>query len=300
MHTRILSRHHATHGGRASSLNATCESALAHEGEILDIWAPEVSGDDTRWVTAGADGKVKYWQLNPGESSKSGKRLPPAEEAIPGSITCLFASNAVGTSLPNRSDAVKRRQTGAPDGIILARCDIEHDVVCGVTEDGDLRIWFDAQQANAREVRVDVGAAEELGAVKRLELNVQLLPTGVVASILVHHSHAPTIARYDIADTKDAESAIAFRLFATPEDVGITVLQTQLIPTPPISTSPHPLPASFAGVPSHAGSPGVSSFPPLDFPPSDNAPHSAGSSRPAIRTGRCGCGLGTGKPKTVP
>lgn len=242
VHTTVLSRHHATHGGRAASLNVQCNPFDAHEGEVRDIWTPETTGATIRWVTAGADGRVKYWQLHPGQNAKSGKRSPAFENES-GSITCLFTSSVVDVPLSNRSDGVKRRQNAAPDAVILARCDIEHDVVSGVTEDGDLRLWSDASTTDRREVRLDVGSQEVFGGVKRLELDVQDLSSGLVTSIFIHHNRASTFNRYDVKDTRGSATSVSVRTFASSDNSPLTSLYTCLNPTPPISSQPRPLPA---------------------------------------------------------
>lgn len=263
MHTTILSRHHATHGGRASSLNVLCDSSDAHEGEVTDVWAPELSEALVRWVTAGADGRVKYWQLRPGQNSNSGKRS--ATDAIPGSITCLFTSSPTDAPFFNRSDAVKRRQTGAPDAVILARCDVGANVVCGVTEDGDLQVWFDADDADRRDVRLDVGSKDEFGGVERLELDVQKESEGPNVSILVHHSCAPTYTRYDLTHPVVGEPVPTTRTFTTISCGAITSLQAYLLDTPPISVSPNPLPALSARISISGEHPAFLPPPPLDL-----------------------------------
>jgi len=265
VHTTMLSRHHTTHGGRASSLIVQCEPSEAHEGEVCDIWAPEVVGETTRWVTGGADGRVKYWQLNPGQQ-KSGKRSR-AVESVPGSLTCLFTSKIVEGSLGNRSDAVKRRQTGAPDAIILARCHVKHGVLCGVTEDGVLRLWFGVETANPKEVRVDVGAKESFGSVRRMELDVGVSPAGLVASVLVHHDSAPSFLRYDISDLEVTDGETIVRTYSTSHSAVIATLLAHLTPTPSISLSPRPLPALSTNITSPHDSPETLSPPPLDLPP---------------------------------
>ncbi|WWD02114.1 hypothetical protein V865_000152 [Kwoniella europaea PYCC6329] len=232
VHTTVQSRHHATHGGRASSINVHSEFPDSHHGEIIDIWAPEnpsLSPESLRWVTGGEDGRVKLWQFHPGTGSRSGKRTP--NEAIPASIQCLFTSDISNQPFENRSDASKRRQNGRPDPIILARYDTKYDVVCGVTTDGDLRVWFSASK-QPQEVRVDVGAEEMEGGVKTLCLDVkENANEDVVAHVLIHHRRSPVLIRYDIISVDEVKT----KEFVTPTGSSISAVHTSFQPTKPIS-----------------------------------------------------------------
>ena len=241
VHTTILSRHRTPHGGRASSLNVQCDPSDAHEGEVCNIWAPESSDESLRWVTAGADGKVKLWRLHPAEVAKP-SRIIPDVEAVAGSISCLFTSTIVEYPFPNRSDLIKRRQAEAPDPVILARCDVRHGVLCGVTKDGDLRVWFGVDTPNRREVRLDCNAAESFnsGGVKRMELEVRRSSIGLVASILVHHDRSASFARFDVTDRGHGESSINVKVYTSSDSAPITTLQAHLQPTAPISMPSHP------------------------------------------------------------
>jgi hypothetical protein len=205
-----------------------------HEGAILSIYQPESTGrDPMKWVTGGLDGRLKYWQFNPG-SAKSGKLTPT--EGVPASITCLFSSEPVEKPFKERSEDVRLRQIASPDGILLAACDIQHDIVCGVTRDGDLRLWFDAT-TNPREVRLDVGSEEDYGGVTELNLVTSQDANGLVASVLIHHSRHPNFARHDI--TLDGDShKVKTIFFSTEGEAPITSLQAFLTPTSPISQPP--------------------------------------------------------------
>ena len=246
VHTSILSKHPSTPGSRASSINVQCLASDAHEGAINDIWAPKMNGTPRRWVTAGYDGRVKYWQYNPPPGRKSGKRSS-AEESQ-GSVKCLFTSDCVLSSLMDRSEEVKRRQTGAPDPIAYARCVPQYGVICGVTDDGDLRVWFGCNgvDASVQEARIDAGGEEQLGAVKRMELEVTLVNGTASASILIHHHRSPIFARYDVTLGSNGEPKITTNTFSTPQEVSLTIVEPFLEPTPPISSRPRHLRAALA------------------------------------------------------
>ncbi|WWC71308.1 uncharacterized protein I206_105262 [Kwoniella pini CBS 10737] len=229
VHTTMQSKHHSTHGGRASSVNVHSEVLDSHQGEITDIWAPENhETEHLKWVTGGEDGRVKLWQFHPGSATRSGKRTP--NEVVPAKIECLFSSGATDAPLENRSEASKRRQNGRPDPITFARFDTTHDVVCGVTVDGDLRIWFSAS-SDPIEVRVDVGSEEVEGGIKDLHLNVKIVADQVEASILIHHRRSPTLTRYRILQNSEIHSTI----YSTPTGSSITAIHTSFQPTCPIS-----------------------------------------------------------------
>ena len=233
VHTTLASKSQSSQGGRATSINVVSSVADAHEGEICDIWmdTTQESGT-TRWVTGGTDGLVKYWQLNPAQSqTRSGKRSPAGD--IPGSITCLFTSSTILDTIPDRADYVKRRQTGKPDDVTIVRCDDAHNVVCGVTEDGDLRVWFDAGSGKEREVRIDVGSAEEHGGVKRFELNA----TGDDSvSVMVLHHRSSTFTRYDILAPSDEPVRVNSYGFQSPVPGAFSAIHTCLQHAPAIST----------------------------------------------------------------
>ncbi|WVF67598.1 hypothetical protein IAT40_002356 [Kwoniella sp. CBS 6097] len=266
VHTSVQSRHHATHGGRASSVNVHSDSDDSHFGEINDIWQPEVgNSEQTRWVTAGEDGRVKLWAFNPGSGNpRSGKRTPGVE-VNPASISCLFTSDTVEHPLPNRSDASKRRQSGRPDEVSLARYEQTHDVVCGVTEDGDLRVWFDASAA-PKEVRIDVGSAELDGEVKTIALDATNKEGCVIASVVVLHRRSPLVTRYN-ASLNGLISAVAYH---TLTGASISALYTSFRPTQPIA-SPHNGQSLSARIVTPNETPESASPPPFDLPPLLNA-----------------------------
>jgi hypothetical protein len=168
--------------------------------------------DALKWVTGGTDGRVKYWQLVTTEIPRSGKR--PAD--IVSSMICLFSATRIEDTLPGRSEAVRRRQNGKPDDVILVRCAPDHGVVCGITEDGDLRVWFRAGSGKEKEVRIDAGSAEDMGVVKRMELEARDDST---ASVLVHHYRSSSFTRFDIvidADGLRSRVGISTRLSLAP------------------------------------------------------------------------------------
>lgn len=231
VHTTVQSRSHAKYGGRPTSVNVTSLPDDMHEGAVLSIYQPEESQgkDPMKWVTGGQDGHLKYWQLHPG-SAKSGKLTPT--EGVPARITCLFSSKLVEKPLKERSEEVRLRQMASPDGIFLVACDIQHDVVCGVTRDGDLRLWFNAT-TNPREVRLDVGSEEDCGGVTELNLSTSQDANGTVASVLIHHSRHPNFARHDITLDGDSHKAKT-TFFSTEGEAPLTTLQAFLTPVSPM------------------------------------------------------------------
>lgn len=192
----------AAQKGRASH-SVFSKPRYSHEGPVLDIHSSDPEGNV--FVTAGEDGRVKLWRL------EAGKR---------GHIACVWSSG-FATPQENRSDAIKLRQAQRPDPVILARCDGDGDVVAGVTEDGDLRVWLGIG-GTVREVRVDVGE----GKVKQMELQG--------TSVLIRHDRSDAFARYDIGEEINVTNFDA----GTP----ITSLHAFLQPSLPITT---PSTASF-------------------------------------------------------
>lgn len=232
VHTTMQTRSHATHGGRANSINVYSKAADNHLGAVMSIHQPESSGGDPfKWVTGGEDGRVKYWQLNPGPT-RSGKKTPT--DAQPASMTCLFTSGIVDDPHVNRSEEVRLRQMAVPDAIIAVACDIQFDVVCGATEDGDLRVWLDAA-GDPREVRIDAGSKEDYGGVKDLHMLCTEGPSGLIVSVLVHHNKHPNLTRYDISFNSGKEPSINTIFYGTPGDAPLTTLHVNLVPTAPIS-----------------------------------------------------------------
>lgn len=205
-----------------------------HEGAIISIHQPESTGvDPLKWVTGGDDGRVKYWRLNPG-SGRTGKRNATD---IPASITCVFSSEPVEEPIVERVEEVRLRQMAHPDAIIKVACDVEKDVVCGVTEDGDLRLWFDVS-TSPKEVRVDVGSERELGGVRQLELLCREMRDGLVASVLIHHRKNAMFARYDISLDGNGKETVRTLFYSTPAGAPLTALNANLLPVPSISKPP--------------------------------------------------------------
>jgi len=197
--------------------------------------------DAIKWVTGGTDGRVKYWQLVTTELPRAGKR--PAD--IVSSMICLFSSPRIEDTLPGRSEAVRRRQNGKPDDVILARCAPDHGVICGITEDGDLRVWFGAGSGKEKEVRIDAGSAEDMCVVKRMELEARDAST---ASVLVHHYRSSFFARFDIVIDADGQSEVTSRTFDSPVPGAFSAIQASLRPSLAITTvTPAPPVLSTSG-----------------------------------------------------
>lgn len=244
VHTTIQSRSHATHGGRATSDNVTSAIDDMHEGAIVSIHQPESTGTDPlKWVTGGDDGRLKYWRLNPG-TGRSGKK---SATDVPATITCVFSSEPVEEPIVERVEESRLRQMAHPDAIIKVACDVEKDVVCGVTEDGDLRLWFNVSTA-PREVRVDVGSERELGGVRQLELFCRETKDGLVASVLIHHRKNAMFARYDISLNANGKETIRTIFYSTPAEAPITAINANLLPVPSISKPPKAEQSMFARI----------------------------------------------------
>jgi hypothetical protein len=267
VHTILATKSQSSQGGRAASVNVISAFADSHEGEICDVWMEDRPDGPVKWVSGGEDGRVKYWQLLTTETPRSGKRNPE----ITSTMECLFSSPIIQDTLPGRSEAVRRRQTGKPDDVILVRCAAEHDIVCGITEDGDLRVWFGAGTGAEKEVRIDAGSAEEMGVVKRMELEAR---DSSSASILVHHYRSSVFTRFDIALRADAEPSISTRTFASPVPGAFSAIQASLrsslaisagTPAPPVLSAIDP-----SEDPSEAASDDASPAPtPSETPASD-------------------------------
>lgn len=258
----MQSRSHAAHGGRANSVNVTSKPDDMHEGAILSIHQPESSGvDPLKWATGGQDGRIKYWQLNP-STGRPGKKAGP--DAGAASITCVFTSEPAEEPFKNRSEEVRLRQIASPDSIMLVACDTELDVVCGVTEDGDLRVWIDVVN-NPREVRIDVGSAEKFGGVCKLDLMCKDTGKGMITSVLVHHHKHPTFTRYDVSLHGD-EHKIKTTFYSTAGNAALTSVQAFFQPNPPISEPPPVVPTLSARIvtPSN-GSGSISPAPELEL-----------------------------------
>ncbi|GMK55880.1 hypothetical protein CspeluHIS016_0209360 [Cutaneotrichosporon spelunceum] len=234
VHTSLQSRAHAKYGGRPTSVNVMSLPNDMHEGAVLSIYQPESQGKDPmKWVSGGQDGRLKYWQLNPG-SARSGKLTP--SEGVSANIICVFSSEPVEKPFKDRSEEVRLRQMASPDGIYLTACDVQHDVVCGVTCDGDLRLWFSAT-TSPREVRLDVGSEADYGGVTDLNLVTWWSANGLTASVLIHHLRHPNFARHDISLNGDSHK-IKTVFFSTDGEAPLTTLQAFLLPSSPISQPP--------------------------------------------------------------
>ncbi|XAO25923.1 hypothetical protein I312_104756 [Cryptococcus bacillisporus CA1280] len=231
--TSVQTRNHATHGGRATSVNVYSDPRKAHEGFIVDIWAPQGQNDTAlKWVTAGQDGRVKLWELQSGTITKVGKRQA---SLVDGNIECVFTSPLAGTGFPNRSELVKRRQAGKPDGIVLARYDLQHDTLAGVTEDGDLRVWFAASSGDGKEVRIDLGSAEVEGEVKVMEMIGYRHQDEVALSVLIHRRRSHVLTRHDISKSGDHHITTFYSSVGAP----LSCIHPPLSPNLPISAPKH-------------------------------------------------------------
>jgi len=229
VHTTLATKSQSSQGGRAASVNVISAFADSHEGEVCDIWMEDRADGHVKWVSGGEDGRVKYWQLVTTETPRSGKRNPE----IVSTMECLFSSPVIEDTLSGRSEAVRRRQTGKPDDVILVRCAAHHDIICGITEDGDLRVWFGAGTGAEKEVRIDAGSAEEMGVVKRMELESRDRSS---ASVLVHHYRSSVFTRFDIALNQDEEPSITTRTFTSPVPGAFSAIQASLASSLAIST----------------------------------------------------------------
>lgn len=234
VHTTVLSRP-SSHGGRATSLNVRSAINDAHEGIVKDIWAPDPSPSlPLRWVTAGADGVAKLWELEPGRSpTRSGKRTPGGE--LGASIHCLWTSLPPTTAFEDRTDVVKRRLSAAPDEIIKARYEPMADAVASVTVDGDLRVFVGVSgpRADIKEARIDVGSQEVDGPVRSLEIDTSSIEP-LIISVLVHHQFSSSVQRYDISFAS-AEPTISRTDFSTPSATSVTAFHLDVQPASPVA-----------------------------------------------------------------
>lgn len=231
--TSVQTRNHATHGGRATSVNVYSNPRKAHEGFIVDIWAPQGQNDTAlKWVTAGQDGRVKLWELQSGTITKVGKRQA---SLVDGNIECIFTSPFAETGFPNRSELVKRRQAGKPDEIILARYDLQYDIVAGVTEDGDLRVWFEASSGSENEVRIDLGSAEVEGEIKVMEMIGYRHEDEVAVAVLIYRRRSHILARHDISKSGNHRITTFYSSVGAP----LSCIHPSLSPNLPISAPKH-------------------------------------------------------------
>jgi hypothetical protein len=227
VHTTVLSRS-SPHGGRATSLNVRSSISDAHEGLVRDIWSPtQEPNAPLRWVTAGADGVVKLWELEAGRApTKSGKRTPGGEMAS--IMHCVWSSIAPQEALPDRSEAVRRRLAAAPDEIIKVRYEPIADAIASATADGDLRVFVgvSAPLGSQREARIDVGSSEDHGPVSSLEIDLHSIEP-LVISVFIHHQASPTAWRYQV-DFAAAEPTFTRCEFTTPSATSMTTFHLDL------------------------------------------------------------------------
>jgi hypothetical protein len=106
-------------------------------------------------------------------------------------------------------------------------------VICAVTEDGDLRVWWDVLD-DVREARLDVGGTDDCGPIKTLELDVRD-DDGLSISVLVMHYRATTFGRYTLKVDASGEYTVDQRVFVTPLKSPLTAIKTLLEPALPIS-----------------------------------------------------------------
>ena len=220
-----------------------------HLGEILDVYMPasDFHSDRPRWVTAGADGRVKLWELCPAPTKKpaSGRRSPGEHTPTPGEVRCLFTSPIARTAPAGRPEVIHLKQAQRPDEIIAARYDSTADVVCGVTADGDLRVWF-AASTSPQEVRIDVGSEQEHGEVRRLELQAEVSPQEVTAHVMMLHHGATNAERYDIRSSGDSrEPEVSTHEFVNPGGGALFALEACLEPSAAVS-QPKQLPSALS------------------------------------------------------
>lgn len=230
VHTALEMKHPSAAGSRAQSISTTCSSEDRHAGEVIAISPSKTAGGILRFVSAGSDGLIKYWEFTPAPHKSIRKANGTVNEA---SIACLFTSELV-EPLEHRSDEVKRRRTGAPDPFLLVRVDAAMGVICGVTEDGDLRVWWSLDD-QVQEARLDIGSIDDLGPIKSLELEVRDGTEGPDISVLVMHYRGTTFERYDVKVDIDGEYETAQRTYVTPLKTPLTAIKPLLEPTPPIS-----------------------------------------------------------------
>lgn len=225
MHTSLETKHPSAAGNRAQSVNTTSAAQDRHDGEVVDIHASAACGGVLRFASAGSDGVAKYWQYDAPEGGKSSKR-----KGIGGTLTCLFAS-ALVEPLESRPEALKYARALHPDPIVLVRCDAEHDVVCAMTSDGDLRVWIGVTEERPREIRLDVGSPDDVGAYQAFELDAR----SEAISVMLARRGEAFFTRYDV---DLATSAIAERRYVTPLGAPLTAFHALLSPSAPITAPP--------------------------------------------------------------
>jgi hypothetical protein len=182
------------------------------------------------------DGKVKLWRLHAASVPRSGKRSPAVIGLETGYIECVFSSEAVVGSFDNRSDSVKRRQNGTADSISIVRYDALSKIVCGVTNDGDLRVWYGAGMNDEVVIRVDIGSEDECGSVVKLEMDVTGRLGNPEVSILVLREGKAEFTRYDLVPDREAPVK-RISTYTAPVIASISTLQAYLAPASPITLS---------------------------------------------------------------
>lgn len=230
VHTALEMKHPSAAGSRAQSVSTSCAPSYRHSGEVLAITSSKGQSGGLRFASGGSDGLVKFWEFTPAPPKSARKAGGLGNEA---SIACTFASDPV-EPMEHRSDDIKRRRTGAPDPILLVQCDGDAGVICAVTEDGDLKVWWDIQ-GSRQEARLDIGSTDDFGPVKSLEMEV-LRGDEMRISVLVMHYRAASFERYDILVKPDGDYDTAQRSYITPLKSPLTAIRPLLHPTPPIST----------------------------------------------------------------
>ena len=236
----MSAKSHTANRLRATSSNVQCNPEDSHVGVVECVHA---TGADT-FVSGGADGRVKVWRYDAPPEMKKGN----GGSVDPGRLVCVYTSTPSETTFADRPEETKLRVGLRPDGIVCARYDEEGDVLCSVTADGELRVWFDLSTA-AKEVRVDVGARHEYGGVSRIELGVR---DGLASVMILHEGHSDLVGnegellyRFDVRPDGSSERT-------TFTGAGnITAIHVNLSPTLPITkaakATPLPSPSMLDG-----------------------------------------------------
>jgi WD40 repeat protein len=186
------------------------------------------TGADT-FVSGGSDGRVKIWRYEAPERPSVNANGGSADLA--GRLMCIFTSTPSETTFADRPEESKYRVAMRPDGIVCARYDEERDVLCSVSSDGELRVWFDLTTKPC-EVRVDVGARHEYGGVTRIELDVR---DGIASVLVLHDGHSDLVGNGDLLYRFDIEPDGSSLRTAFVGAGNITALHVDVAPTLPIT-----------------------------------------------------------------